>query len=330
MSFITKNIRLIAIFVFVAVLIATFFFAYGGNKHKQTVFVFDTVADIILYGKNAEFAADEISFVLPYLENTYSKHKSSDVSVFNSLSSGQTMTVSDEMAKLIERCLDFSKATDGAFDITTSALSDLWDVKNSTTPPRETEILSALEKTGYDKLLLDKNTLTKTDVSMDFGGVLKGFAADKVREIAKNCGVKSGIVNLGGNVCLIGSKKGKPWTVGIVNPFSPGEVYLTIDAQDTNIITSGAYQRYFEYDGQIYHHILSPKTGYPAESDIASATVISKDGTLADALSTAIFVLGSKKGIDIATEFGVDVVLIKKDGSVIATDKVNYKLNGPS
>ena len=181
-----------------------------------------------------------------------------------------------------------------------------------------------LKKRDMKKLMLDGNTLTKTDVSMDFGGVLKGFAADKVRKIANNYGIKSGIVNLGGNVCLIGSKKGKPWTVGIVNPFSPGEVYLTVDAEDTNIITSGAYQRYFEYEGEIYHHIISPKTGHPAESDVASATVISKDGTLADALSTAIFVLGSEKGVEIANEYGVDIIIIKKDGSVIAT--VNYKL----
>ncbi|MFA7636651.1 MAG: FAD:protein FMN transferase, partial [Monoglobales bacterium] len=213
------------------------------------------------------------------------------------------------------------------FDITTSKLSDLWQIKSATNPPTEQDIVSALAHTGYNKISLDKNTLTKTDAEIDFGGVLKGFAADKVRNIATKAGIKSGIVNLGGNVCLIGSKNGEPWTVGIVNPFSPSDIYLTVEAENTNVITSGAYQRYFEFGGRIYHHILSPQSGYPAETDVASATVISADGTLADALSTAIFVQGSETGLKTARNLGVDAIIIKKDGSVAATENVKYKLN---
>ncbi|MBR6523099.1 MAG: FAD:protein FMN transferase [Clostridia bacterium] len=326
MNFLTKNIRIISILVFAAIVVFTFLLTNSPRNTERTLFVFDTVADISISGKNSDVAADEIASALSGMEKTYSKYQSSGISAFNSLSPGETMSVTVEMADLIGRCLKISKSTDGAFDITLSALSDLWDVKNASTPPQDDDILPALEKTGYNKLKLNGNTLTKTEVSVDFGGVLKGFAADKVREITSTYGIKSGIVNLGGNVCLIGSKNGKPWTIGIVNPFSPGEIYLTVDAQNTNIITSGGYQRYFEHEGKVYHHILSPKTGYPTDSDVASATVISPDGTLADALSTAIFAVGSEKGMEIAGAHNVDAIIIKKDGGVIATEGVNYKL----
>lgn len=326
MNFLTKYIRGISIFVFAIIVIFAFLFTNGGRKTERTIFVFDTVANISLSGKNLDAAIDEISSVLSDLGNKYSKFRNSDIFAFNNLSPGETMSVKDETADLIRRCIEISESTGGAFDITTSALSDLWQIKTAATPPSNDEISLTLFKTGYEKLRLNGNILTKTEVSMDFGGVLKGVAADKVRTIAHNHNIKSGIVNLGGNVCLIGSKDGTPWTVGIVNPFSPGEVYLTVDAENTNIITSGAYQRYFEYGGEIYHHIISPKTGYPAVSDVASATVISPDGTLADALSTAIFVLGSEKGIETANTHGVDVIIIKKDGSVTATDGVKYTI----
>lgn len=326
MNFITKNIRAISIALFVTVVGLMLIFSQASKPTKKTVFAFDTLIDISLSGKNANKALEEIESALLSLEKEYSKYTNSPINEFNSLPEGSTLEISTEMATLISDCNTVSEFTDGFFDITTSALSDLWDVKNAANPPSDDDILKALEKTGWDKILLTGNTLTKTGAEIDFGGILKGYAADKVREIAKKHKIKNGIVNLGGNVCLIGSKNKTPWTVGIVNPFSPGEVYLTVEAENTNVITSGSYQRYFEYDGRIYHHILSPFTGYPAENEIASVTVISEDGTRADALSTAIFVAGTEKGLEIAKNYGVELIIIKKDGSVYATEGIEYKL----
>lgn len=327
MNFLTKNIRIISIAVFVVVVIVVLITLQGGRKTERSFFAFDTLVEFTLSGRNSEKAADEIEQTLYDMEKSYSKYLSDSViSKFNSLPQDQTVTISDEMADLIRRCCEISQTSDGAFDITTSKLSYLWQVKTATAPPSHNDITVALENTGYNKIQLSGNTLSKTDADIDFGGVLKGAAADKVRSIAQKYGITSGIVNLGGNVCLIGLKDTKPWTVGIVNPFSPGEVYLTVEAENTNVITSGAYQRYFEYDNNIYHHIISPQTGYPAQTDIASVTVISPDGTLADALSTAIFVLGSEKGIALAEEYNVGALIIKKDGSVMATNKVEYTL----
>ena len=323
MNFLTKHIRAISIALFVSIVAAMLILSEFSKPTEKTFFAFDTLIDMSLSGKNAE----KVISALSAIENDYSKFRpKSCVSRFNSLPEQTTLDIPPEMADLIRRCAEISRFTDGAFDITTSALSDLWDVKNASAPPTESDISEALSKTGSDKISLSGNTLTKTVADIDFGGVLKGSCADKIREIAEKNGISRGIVNLGGNVCLIGSKKSGPWTVGIVNPFSPGEVYLTVSAENTNIITSGAYQRYFESDGKIYHHIISPFNGNPAESDIASATVISEDGTLADALSTAIFVLGSEKGIEIAKNYGVEIVLIKTDGSVWASEGVDWKM----
>lgn len=326
MNFLTKNIKIISICLFVLVAL-TAFFLFNNKDTQKNIFTFDTFISINLNGKNSSATADKIESVLLEMEKEYSKYRTdSVVSQFNSSPEGEKTKISDEMANLILRCSNISSKTGDAFDITTSALSDLWQVKTATAPPSSTDIELAIKKTGYKKISLDENALLKTDAEIDFGGVLKGYAADKIRNIAQENGIKSGIVNLGGNVCLIGSKNGKPWTVGIVNPFEIDKVYLTVEVENTNVITSGAYQRYFESGGKIYHHILSPETGYPAESDLASVTVISPDGTLADALSTAIFVQGSKKGLETAKQFGIEVIMIKKDGSIIATDSINYTM----
>ncbi len=327
MNFLTRHVRIISISVFAFIVALLLFLSQYAKETERTFFCFDTLIDISLSGKNAEKAADEIEAELLYMEKIYSKYRSDSViSEFNSLEKGKAITITEEMADLINRSCEISRLTDGAFDITTSKLSDLWRIKTATTPPDESHIKAEIENTGYEKINLNGNVLTKTDVNIDFGGILKGMAADKVRAIAEKYGITSGIVNLGGNVCLIGSKNGKPWTVGIVNPFSPGEVYATVEAKSTNVITSGAYQRYFEYGGEIYHHILSPETGYPAQTDVASVTVISRDGTLADALSTAVFVQGSEKGLNTVRQFDAKAIIIKKDGSVISTDGINYNL----
>lgn len=326
MSFVTKHIKLISVCLFVIVALSAFILTRNTNTTKS-LFAFDTFVTISLNTSNSSDVSEKMETLLAGLELEYSKFKpDSVITKFNASARDERTEISSEMAKLITRCNEISNKTDGAFDITTSALSDLWQVKSATEPPADSDIEKALEKTGFEKILLDKKTLLKTDAEIDFGGVLKGFAADKIRELANEFGIKSGIVNLGGNVCLIGSKNGNPWTVGIVNPFETDKVYLTVEAENTNVITSGAYQRYFESGGKTYHHIISPETGYPADSDLASVTVISPDGTLADALSTAIFVQGSEKGLDTAKVFGAEVIMIKKDGSVIATDDVKYKM----
>lgn len=322
MNFITKHIRTISIILFLAVLSVFFIFSIPKEETKS-VFVFDTVAQIKLSGKNAKKTVKEMEIVLLNLENEYSKHKPDSITYkFNHLAEGEYVTLSADMQSLISLSAQISEKTDGAFDITTSPLSDLWDVKNATAPPSKEDIEKALNKVGYKKLDLKGSILTKTLAELDFGGILKGHASDKIRQTAEENGVKEGIINLGGNVCIIGEK---PKTIGIVNPFSPDDVYATIEVSDTNVITSGAYQRYFEYDGKIYHHILSTQTGNPAQTDLASATVISRKGAVADALSTAIFVAGSEKGLELAKAFNVEVLLIKKDGSIIATDNIKYK-----
>ncbi len=325
MNFLSKHIFKISIALFLIVLSAIFLFQTSVTE--KSVFVFDTIIDIKMYGKNSGDAAVEIVEELSSLDKKYSKYAvSSIVLEYNNLNPGEMMSVPDEMVSLLEKCYNYSELTCGNFDITTSALSDLWNVKSATAPPDAEEVEKLVSLVDYRKIAAT-NLLVKQDADIDFGGILKGYASDKIREIAEKYGIKKGIVNLGGNVCLIGAKSAsKNWTIGITDPFSPGSIFLTVDAADENVITSGAYQRYFEYDGTIYHHILSPFTGMPADTDVASSTVISSDGALADALSTAIFVAGSEKGLEIAKSAGAKAIIIKKDGSVCATDNVKYEI----
>ncbi|MBR2489177.1 MAG: FAD:protein FMN transferase, partial [Clostridia bacterium] len=183
MNFLTKNIKIISVCLFIIIALSAFLFLNKADTQK-TLFAFDTFVSISFDGKKTA-VADEIEAALLEMENQHSKFRSdSVVSKFNNLAEGEKTEIPPEMASLILRCDDISQKTDGAFDITTSTLSDLWQVKTATEPPSDANIKLALLKTGYEKISLDENTLLKTDAQIDFGGVLKGFAADKIREIA--------------------------------------------------------------------------------------------------------------------------------------------------
>ena len=169
---------------------------------------------------------------------------------------------------------------------------------------------------------VDGNQILATENSkIDLGGIAKGFIADKVKEYLVEKGVTRGLINLGGNVVLIGDNDGEPYNVGIQKPFAEtGETELTVKLTDMTAVTSGIYERYFEFDGKIYHHILNPKTGYPVENDVASVTVICSNSTIADGLSTACLVLGVTEGKALAESFDAETVFILKDGTVLVSD----------
>lgn len=329
MNFITKHIKALAIIVFFLVAGGVFAYTYLAKPYEESFFALDTFISIRLYGKNARPAAQDVKTKIYEIENQLSLYRpDSDVSQFNRLQPGESVTLSESSAALIAYSLELSEKTKGAFDPTLGALTQLWDVKNATAPPEDSEVSEKLRQCGPDKLSLSGRTLTKLmPVSLDLGGIAKGYATDQVRDILSSYGIEKGIVNLGGNVCIWGVKdKKKAWTVGIADPFAPENVYLSVDAANTNLVTSGAYQRYFEYHGERYHHILSPGTGYPAKSDVASSTILSPDAALADALSTAVFVAGAEEGKKLADEMGVDYIIITQDHQVLQSQGVKTQL----
>ncbi len=320
MNFITKHIKGISIFLFAAAVVAGAAYFTLTKPHSYTFYAFDTFVNLKLYGRGSDKAAKAAESLLLELENELSLYrKKSTTEKINSAPVGEPVAISDEYRKILERAFEISEKSGGAFDITVYPSVELWDVKNRTYPPSDAEIKAAAAKIGYKKLVLTADGVVKTDdVKIDLGGIAKGYGGDRVKELLMEKGIKRGIINMGGNVCTINEKNRKEgWRVGICDPFDISKVITHEEVRDMSVVTSGAYQRYFEYEGVKYHHIISPFNGKPAESDLASVTVICEDGLSGDAVSTAVFVMGSEKGGKLIEEMNLEAIFVKKDGEIV-------------
>ena len=302
--------------------IFTIRFIKSPSYSEKTEFALNTVIKISAYGKDAEIAVDKALKEVHRIDALMSAHKaSSEVYMLNS-SNG--MTVSKEVFDIIKTAKDIWQKTDGAFDITLKPLSDMWNIKAENPKiPDNAEIENALLKTGFQYIELNEENFSvsfkKEGMQIDLGGIAKGYAADRAAFILKENGIENALIDLGGNVYAIGKNRNKKhWKIGLQTPWEKrGEYYEVVEAKDTAVVTSGAYERYFEKDGKIYHHILNPKTGYPQESEFQSVTVIHKNSALADALSTAIFVSGEKGALKAKAEFkDIKIIVVTKTSEV--------------
>jgi len=214
------------------------------------------------------------------------------------------LSVSAETFYIIKKAKEFWQISDGAFDITVAPLVDLWGfTAKQYTMPQDREIKNILRLIGSDKIILnDKNNVVKFRLSgmkIDLGAIAKGYAVDCAVEKLKKKGIKSCLINAGGQIHCLGDNYGTPWRVAIKDPRGK-DTLETLDLKDKAVATSGDYEQYFIKKSKRYSHIMNPKTGYPADSGIISATVIADSGLTADALATAIFVTGKKKGLELA------------------------------
>ena len=281
----------------------------------------DTMVSVTAYGENAEEAVAEVLKETERLENLLSAYKSeSDIYKINSATFGTWVTVSDETAQILKKALEFSKKTNGAFDITVKPLVDLWNIKaeNPVVPDKD-DIDAAVGITGFENVILDGNKVSflKEGMKIDLGGAAKGYCADRAVEILKNHGVENALLDFGGNIYALGkNKNGTPWRIGLQDPGKGrGEHFRVEELSGKTAVTSGSYERYFEADGKIYHHILNPQTGYPADSGLISATVVGKNSFEADMLSTAVFVMGTEEFYKIRNRFDFE--------RIITVDKTN-------
>ena len=241
------------------------------------------------------------------MANTYEHYFSrtlegSDIYNINH-ANGAPVEVHDETAELIRYGIAFGDLSDGVFDISIGALTDLWDIPNNNgTIPAQTQIDAALATVDYRQITVDGNTVTlgNPDAALDLGGIAKGYVADRMREYLNANGACEGFINLGGNVLTLGQKANdEPYHIGIRKPFGEdGETITAVDVTDRSIVTSGRYERYFEKDGHIYHHILDPKNGYPYDNGLNGVTILSDSSMAGDALSTICFALGQEKGTE--------------------------------
>lgn len=297
-------------------------------------FYFDTVVSISVYDQKDEALLDDCMDICKTYDALLSRtNPDSDISQLNNaLANGQPgYTVSTDTAALIKDALDYYKKSDGAFDITLLPVSLLWDFTGKHPHvPDSSSLSSALQRVDAKKVSVTGDTVSAAPgQEIDLGGIAKGFIADKLKEYLEENGCKSGFINLGGNVLLVGSKGNEDFTVGLRYPYKDdNSIIARVKASDLSIVTSGCYERYFEENGQKYHHILDPKTGMPVENHLLSVTILSKSSTDGDALSTSCYVMGYKKAKKwIEKTPGVEAVFIFDDYSLASTSGVQIDKN---
>lgn len=287
-------------------------------QSTQEIFAMDTYMSLTAYGSNSEEAVSKAVQEINRLDAMFSVgNTDSDVTKLNENGSGE---VSEETAFIINRAMQVSKETKGAFDITIYPVMELWGftTKNYRVPD-SSEISEVLKRVSYTNVAIDGKQMTLSEgASIDLGGIAKGYTSSRVIQIMKDCGIEHAIVNLGGNVQVLGTKTdGSDWRIAIQNPDSESSYLGVLSTADKAVITSGGYERYFEQDGQVYHHIINPETGYPSDSDLTSVTIVCSDGTTADALSTALFVMGLDGASELYRSGSLDFEMILYDGSKV-------------
>lgn len=308
----------------------------AGRQASYTTdfFAMDTFMAVSVYG-DSEDAAQEaavaceqaVNALEPALSRT---REDSDLYRLNH-ADGAVCEVSDDTYAAIEAAVQFAELTGGAFDPTMAPLTDLWGINTENAHvPTQAEIDEALTHVGYEniKLLGDNQVQLLNGTQLDLGGIGKGFATDAAFTLLAQQpeGAATGaLVQLGGNIGAFGenpSRDGGNWVVGIADPDNNAEFLATVEVRDASVVTSGDYERYFEQDGKRYHHIFDPKTGYPADTGLRSVTVIDQNSTRADAMTTALFVMGLDDGMKFCQENNIAAVFITSDKQIYTTDAV--------
>ena len=288
----------------------------------RQIFAMDTYMTLTAYGREAEEAVLAAVREVNRLDAMLSTgRETSEVAKLNQNGKGE---MSADVKALYESARECYEETSGAFDITIYPLMKAWGFADENyRVPEDRELRALLPLVDGSKLVTEENTLILPEgVAVDFGGIAKGYTSDCLEKVFAKYELNGAIVSLGGNVDCYGAKKeGEQWSVGIENPSaSPieGDYIGILSLNDRAVITSGGYERFFEKEGKKYHHILNPKTGKPADTGLVSVTRVSKNGTKADALSTALYVMGRERGEAFWREHReeFDVVWLETDGSI--------------
>jgi FAD:protein FMN transferase len=271
----------------------------------------------------AEAALDAVMEEMHRIDRAMSPFKpESELSRINREAAKAPVPISEEMYELLERSIEFSKSSNGAFDITFAGVGCMFDYRNGV-KPRAEEIAAALPGVDYRHLRLNRRTRTvqfaRGGVRIDLGGIAKGYAVDNCIALLKARGVKQALVVAGGDSRVLGDRRGRPWMIGVRDPRRKDAMVAMMPLVDAAISTSGDYERYFEADGVRHHHILDPKTGVSA-SAVRSATIIGPDATTTEGISKSVFVMGPERGIRFAESLpGIDAVVIDADGDMHTT-----------
>ena len=302
--------------------------AESNEEASKDIFAMDTYMTVTAYGAKAQEAVDEAEAEIQRLDELLST--GNEESEIAQLNQNKSAILSEDAGYLVERALELNKETGGAFDIAIYPVMEAWGfpTQNYQVPTADT-LESLLKLADASQIIYDENSrkisFGREGMKIDLGGIAKGYTSSRIMDIYKENNISSGLVNLGGNVQALGTKPdGSKWRVAVQSPDDTEDYLGILSVEDKAVITSGGYERYFEQDGKTYHHIINPKTGYPAENGLTSVTVVSEDGTLADGLSTSLFIMGKEEAIEFwkahSEEF--DIIMLTDEGKLYVTEGI--------
>lgn len=296
------------------------------EEHTAGVFAMGTYMTLTAYGESAEEALTISEDRIKELESLWSvTDENSDIYTVNQ-NGGIPTEIHEETAEILQFALDMAHRTNGALDPTIFPVVTAWGfISGEYQIPAADELTGLLKNVDYEKVLLEENFVTLPDgMQLDLGAVGKGYTGDIIAELLKEQGVTSALLDIGGNIQMVGRKPdGSRWRLGIQNPFGEGSLGI-LESEDSAVVTSGNYERYFVgEDGKQYGHIIDPSTGYPAESGLASVSIMAKEGKLCDALSTAIYVMGLNGATEYWQENGnFEMLLITDEKEIYLTEGI--------
>ncbi len=303
------------------------------RTYHQSRILLDTIVDLTVASSNEHAARQAMAAAyneMQRLENLLSKYRQeSQIYAINQGAGNAVIQVADEVRALLQRSQQYSRQTDGLFDITIGPLIDLWGIGTEHERiPDETELQQILPYINYTAIELRNDqgiSVKRPDVRLDLGGIAKGYSIDRAIEILEQQHITSALLNAGGDIRCIGSKPdGTPWRIGIKHPRKEG-ILGVVELRDTAVATSGDYERFFVHEGIRYHHLLDPRTGMPVR-DCQSVTILAQTAEMADALATAVFIMGPRQGKQfIEEQEGIEGMIIRADGEVILSSGFSFQ-----
>ena len=305
-------------------------------EEELSLFAMDTYMTLKAYGENAGDALKKAKDEIIALDELLSTgNPDSEVSRINLIAGGEKISLSETVSYLMKRSLEANEMSGGAFNPLIYPVMRAWGFTDENYQVPDKELLNSLrDVTDISMLEYDEESGSlsfKMDgIEIDFGGIAKGYTSERVIQILKENGVESAVVSLGGNVQTLGVKPdGSMWKIAIRDPEDASGYIGVLRTEDKAVITSGGYERFFEEDGKVYHHIIDPETFFPADSGIISSTVISDDAALADALSTAVFVMGVEKASQMWQEHrdSFDLIMLADDGQLYITEGIKDRFS---
>ena len=330
-----NSTKLLIIYLLIAITIIS---CNTGNiePYSETGFALGTICSITFYEKNNDFNVDKAFAIIDNLEKRMSPVIiDSELYNINLNAAINPVEVSEDTYFVIKEGIKYANVAESKFDITIGPLVNLWGIGTEKQQvPAHNLIKAILPLIGSQHIKLNDSArsvfLENKNMAIDLGGIAKGYAADLVRDFLIKEGFTKGIINLGGNVLTFGSKKGEiPWKIGIQNPTdSRGNYIGTLEIEESAVVTSGIYERYFEVEGKRYHHILDPFSGYPIENELLSITIVTPSGIKADAWSTLVFSAGLIKGMEmLESEDQMEGIFITKENKIYTSSGLKDSFN---